>query len=75
MRLNELPADMRATPLRTYLTERLQSARGLGWEMPEDGLPFKSAQPARVRCPAPSPRRAGWISAWCGLSRWLGFAR
>lgn len=25
---------MRATPLQTLLEERLQSARGLGWEMP-----------------------------------------
>ncbi|MBI5330431.1 MAG: hypothetical protein HZB71_07450 [Betaproteobacteria bacterium] len=27
-------AAMRATPLQTLLEERLQSARGLGWEMP-----------------------------------------
>ncbi len=25
---------MSATPYQTYLAERLQSARGLGWEMP-----------------------------------------
>ncbi len=66
---------MRDTPLRTYLAERLQSARGLGWEMPEDELPFKSAKPAGALSHAPSPLRAGWVSAWGGLSRWLGFAR
>jgi hypothetical protein len=30
---------MRPTPHQTYLAERLQSARGLGWEMPEASLP------------------------------------
>ena len=30
---------MRPTPHQTYLAERLQSARGLGWAMPEASLP------------------------------------
>lgn len=29
-------AAMQRTPLQTLLAERLQSARGLGWEMPEN---------------------------------------
>ena len=30
---------MHPTPHQTYLAERLQSARGLGWAMPEASLP------------------------------------
>lgn len=58
---------MRASPLQTYLAERLQSARGLGWPMPEN---FPAQQEAAAR-PEPSPAFT-WpnlLSAWLRVIR------
>lgn len=41
------------TPYQTYLEERLQSARGLGWGMPEPA----DARP-QVEAPRPAPEFA-----------------
>lgn len=56
---------MPPTPLQTYLAERLQSARGLGWPMPES-LPEAS----RAK-PEPKPAFA-WPQLWAA---WLRLVR
>lgn len=58
---------MRPSPLQTYLAERLQSARGLGWPMPEQ-LP---APQETAACSEPAP-----VFAWPNLlSAWLRVIR
>jgi hypothetical protein len=57
---------MSRTVLQTYLAERLQSAKGLGWPMPEAEIPWakrndpgKPGYPEKTGCgpdrPSPEP--------------------
>lgn len=58
---------MRLTTHRIYLAERLQSARGLGWEMPELHMPSAAPDAPRttrvllLRLAMPMLRRLGFV--------------
>lgn len=72
---------MRFTTHRVYLSERLQSARGLGWEFPADFSFLASPRPACwSSLPAGGPAglhslvglwRGGWRSARYLLRRFV----
>lgn len=53
---------MRPSPLDTYLAERLQSARGLGWPMPE-AMPSQ-ARPRSLSEPRPLVAWPNLLLTW-----------
>lgn len=59
---------MHQTPLQTLLAERLQSARGLGWDMrhPSRHLPQEHI-PAHVPCRSANPDPGAWMPSWFRL--------
>ena len=74
---------MHRTPLQTLLAERLQSAKGLGWDMPENSPMQKGgcmAQPSR-NPPQPPFFKGGSQAGWAVfalpslLSAWLRVIR
>ena len=50
---------MRPTPYQTYLAERLQSARGLGWDFEKTDEKNRQGKPGAVR--AKTPNLLGWF--------------
>ena len=81
-------AAMHRTPLQTLLAERLQSARGLGWEMPETPPSQKGGKgdfsasrrsDALSNPPQPPFAKGGSVPAWFRLAHAmlhrLGFTR
>lgn len=79
-----MSAAMHRTPLQTLLAERLQSAKGLGWVVPENLFSQKGRMGNLRGCdfahtsrnPPQLPFCKGERGArWPNLLRWLGLAR
>jgi len=75
---------MHRTPLQTLLAERLQSAKGLGWVVPESPPSQKGRMGDLSGCdfahtgrnpPQPPFCKGGSGARWPNLLRWLGLAR
>jgi len=61
---------MHRTPYQTLLAERLQSAKGLGWDFAQSGV----EQPGAVWTHASNWAAECW-ALWPNLLRWFRFAR
>lgn len=72
---------MQGTPYQTYLAERLQSARGLGWAMPENpplakggGGDFSASRRSGALSNPPHPPFGKGGSEEKGAPAWFRFA-
>lgn len=61
---------MSATPCQTYLEERLQSARGLGWSV----SPTSARDPEEAATPVQNQVSGAGDKVLSPLLRWLGLA-